>query len=117
MVAMAFNAKANDGLASRCNAFHYFGGPAVFNTDDHHSCHVRVAASANQSTEVQVQVGTKLQTAIRVRYRHAALDVVRHRLSGSVRQVVQRQNNHVVANTNAPVFTAVAQEGGVFIDN
>ena len=117
MVAVAFNTVANDGLAGFGNALNDLGGPTVFNPNHDHCCHVGVAASADQRAKVQVQVRAKLQPPVRVRYGHAAFDVVRHGFSGGVRQIIERQNNDMVTHANAAVLAAVAQKCGVFINH
>ena len=51
--------------------------------------------------------------AVRVRQRHRALDVVLHRLRGGVRQVVDRQDDDVVAHADAAVFALVTPESSL----
>jgi hypothetical protein len=55
---------------------------------------------------VQVEILAELQAAIGVRDRHRALDVVRHRLAGGVRDVVDGQDDDVVAHADAAVLAA-----------
>ena len=62
-------------------------------------------------------VGAELQAAVGVRNGQRALDIVRHGLGCGVGQVVQRQDDDVVAHTDAAVLAPVAQEGGVFGNN
>ena len=45
-----------------------------------------------------------------MRNRQRALDVVGDRLARRVRQVVERQNHHVIADADAAVFTPVSLE-------
>ena len=66
---------------------------------------------------MEVQVGAKLQTAVGVGDGQASLDVVGHSLGCGVGQVVQGQDDDVVAHADAAVFTAIAQEGCVFGDH
>jgi hypothetical protein len=91
--------------------------PAVLDADDDDRGDVRVAAAADQRAEVQIQISTELQPAIRMRNRQRALDVVRHRFGGSVGQVIERQDDDVVAHADAAVLAAVAEEGGVAVDH
>jgi hypothetical protein len=113
VVAVQLDAEADHRLAGGGDAVDDLLRPAVLDADDDHRRHVRVAAGADQRAEVQVQVGAELQPAIGVRDRHRALDVVGHGLGGRVGQVVQRQDDDVVAHADAAVLAAVAEEGGV----
>ena len=114
MVAVALDAEADDGLAGRGDAVDDLLGPAVLDADDDDRGDVRVAAGADQRAEVQVEVGAELQPAVRVRDRQRALDVVGDRLGGGVGQVVERQDDDVVAHADAAVLAPVAEESGVF---
>jgi hypothetical protein len=116
VVAVAFNAKTHHRLARGGNAVDHGLGPAVFDANHHHRCDVGVGACTDQSAKVQLQVSAKLQTAIRVGNGHGAFDGVGHGFCGCIGQVVQRQDDHVVANADTAVFTAVAPEGGVFVN-
>src|SRR3546814_13756738 len=59
---------------------------------------------------MQVGGGAELQPAVGVRDGEAALDVVGDRLAGGVRQIVERQDDDVVADAAAAVLAAVALE-------
>ena len=54
----------------------------------------------------QLEVLAELQPAVGVRERHRPLDVVRHRLAGGVRQVVERQDDDMVADADPSVLAA-----------
>ena len=54
MIAVAFDAKAHNGLASRRNSVNNALGPAILNADHDHRRNIRVAAGANQCLEVQI---------------------------------------------------------------
>ena len=82
----------------------------VLDADDDDRGDVRIAAGADQRAEVQVEVGAELQPAVRMRDRERALDVVRDRLGRGVRQVVDRQDDDVVAHADAAVLAPVAEE-------
>ena len=71
---------------------------------------VRIAARADQRAEVQVEVGAELQPAVRMRNRQRALDVVRDRFGRGVGQVVDRQDDDVVAHADAAVLAAITPE-------
>ena len=76
-----------------------------------HGRDVRVRAGADQGAEMQVEILAELQTAVGVRERERALDVVGDRLAGGVREIVERQDHDVVAHADAAVLAAVAQNG------
>jgi len=59
---------------------------------------------------MQFEVFTELQPAVMVRQGHRALDVVGHRLAGGVGQVVQRQDDDMVADADPAIFAAVSPE-------
>jgi hypothetical protein len=117
VVAVQLDAEADHRLAGALDAVDDLLRPAVLDADHDHGRHVGVAAGADQRAEVQVQVGAELQPAVGVRDRHRALDVVRHGLGGRVGQVVQRQDDDVVADADAAVLAPVAEEGGVLVDD
>jgi hypothetical protein len=110
VVAVAFDAEADDGLAGRGDAVDHLLRPAVLDADDDDRGDVRIAAGANQGAKVQLEVGAELEPPVRVRDRERALDVVRDRLGGGVGEVVERQHEDVVANADAAVLAAKAEE-------
>ena len=110
MIAVQFDAETGDRLAGLGDAVHHALGPAFLDADHHHRGDVRVGARADQRAEMQVEVGAELQPAVRMRDRHRALDVVGDRLGRGVRQIVDRQNEDVIAHADAAVFAAVAPE-------
>ena len=117
VIAMEFDAETGDRFAGLGNAVDHFFRPAFFNADHHHGGDVGVGARADDGAEMQVQVGAKLQPAIGMRDRNRALDVVGHGFSGGIGQIVNRQNQDVVADTNAAVLAAIAHECGFAVDH
>ena len=109
-VAVAFDAEAGHRLAGLGDAVDHALGPAVLDADDDHRGDVRIRAGADQGAEVQIEVLAELQPAVGVRQRHRALDVVGDRLAGGVRQVVERQDDDVVAHADAAVLAPPAHE-------
>ena len=109
-VAVAFDAEADDRLAGLGDAVDHALGPAVLDADDDDGGDVRIGAGADQRAEMQIEVLAELQAAIGVRQRHRALDVVGDRLAGRVRQVVERQDDDVVAHADAAVLAPPAPE-------
>jgi hypothetical protein len=109
--------KPTDGLAGRGDAVRDLLGPAVLDADDDDRGDVRIAAGADQGAEVKVEVGAELQPPVRMRDRQRALDVVRDRLGGGVRQVVERQDDDEVADADAAVLAPIAEECGVLRDD
>ena len=75
-----------------------------------HGGHVGVAAGADQGAEVQIQVLAELQPAIGVRHRHRALDVVGHRLAGRVGEIIERQDDDVIAHADAAVLATICPD-------
>ena len=71
---------------------------------------VGIGARADQRAEMQVEIGAELQPPVRMRDRHRALDVVRDSLARRVRQVVDRQDDDVIAHADAAVLAAVSPE-------
>ena len=61
-------------------------------------------SGADQRAEVQVEVRAELQAAVGVGQRHRALDVVRDRLRRGVGEVVDGQDDHVIAYADAAVL-------------
>ena len=90
-------------------------GPFWLDADDDNRVYVWVGAGSDDSAEMRLEVFAKLQTTIGVRDRHGAFDVVGYRLTGRVRDVINGQNDHVVADTDASVFAAEALERDVGI--
>ena len=109
-IAVALDAEAHHRLAGLGDAFDHAIGPAVLDADHHHGRDVRVGAGADERAEEQVEVGAELQAAVSVRQRQGALDIVGDRLARGVRQIVERQDRHVIANADPPVLAPPALE-------
>ena len=112
-VAVALDAEADDRLAGLGDAVDHPLGPAVLDADDDDGRHVGIGAGADQGAEMQVEVGAELQPAIGMRQRQRALDVVGHGLAGGIRQIVERQDDDVVAHADAAVLAPPAAEAQV----
>ncbi len=91
-------------------------GPARLDADDHNGSDVGVGASADHGPEMQFQIFTELQTAIGMRDGQRALDIVGNSLTGGVGDVVDGQNDNVVADPDPAVFAPVSlhRHVGVF---
>jgi hypothetical protein len=59
---------------------------------------------------MQLEIFAELQPPVSVRQRHRSLDVVGDRFSGGVREIVERQDDDVVADADASVLAAVAEK-------
>src|SRR5262249_1967485 len=105
-IAVALDAEADHWLAGLGDAVDHALGPAVLDADDDGGSHVGVGAGADQCAEEEGEVGAELQPAIGVRQRQRALDVVGHRLAGGIGEVVERQDNDVVAHADAALLTS-----------
>jgi hypothetical protein len=110
VVAVALDAEAGDRLAGRGDAVDHLLRPAVLDADDDDCGDVRVRARADQRAEVQVEVGAELQAPVGVRDRERALDVVRDRFGGGVGQVVDREDDDVVADADAAVLPPISPD-------
>ena len=99
--------KPDTGLPVSRDAVDDLLGPALLDADHHHRGDVGIAAGADQRAEVQIEVGAELQPAIGMRNRQRALDVVRDRLGRGVGQIVDRQDDDVVAHADAAVLAPV----------
>ena len=112
MVAVPLDAEEGDRLAGGGDAVGHLLRPAVLDADHDDGRDVRVGAGADQGAEVQIEVGAELQPAVGMRQRQRPLDVVLDRLRGGVGQVVDRQDDDVVAHADAAVLALVAPESG-----
>ena len=110
VIAVQLDAEAGDRLAGRRDAVDDALGPALLDADDDDRRDIRIAAGADQRAEVQVEVGAELQPAVGMRDRQRALDIVRDGLARGVGQVVDRQDDDVVAHADAAVLAPVAHE-------
>ena len=110
-IALLLDREALDRLAGRRYAVDDDLGPFRLDADHDNGGDVRVRAGADDGAEMQVQVLAELQAAIGVRNDQRALDVVRHRLAGGVRNVVDRQDQDVVADADAAVLAAPGVDG------
>jgi hypothetical protein len=97
-------------LAGRGDAGDDFLRPLILDSDDDDGGDVGICACADQRAEVQFEVGAELQPAVGVRDRQRPLDVVRDGLAGGVGQIVDRQDDDVIAHADATVLAAVAPE-------
>ena len=75
-------------------------GPGGLDPDDDRRGDVRVRAGADHRSEVQVEVLAVLQPAVGVRQRKRAGDLRRDSLACGVRNVVDGQDDHVVADAD-----------------
>ena len=116
-VAVALDAEADDGLAGLGDAVDDALGPAVLDADHDHGGDVGVGAGADQRAEVQIEVRAELQPAVGMRQRQRALDVVGDRLAGGVGEVVERQDDDVVAHADAAVLAPPAAKAQVAISH
>ena|SRR5438094_7320804 len=107
---MELDAETGDGLAGGGDAVDYFLSPALFDSNDDNRRDIRIAAGANQSAEVELQIGAELQPAVRMRNSQRSLDVVGHGLGCRVRQVIHGQNHDVIANPHTAVLATVTPE-------
>ena len=113
MIAVQLDAEAGDGLAGRRDAVDDALGPTFLDADDDHRRDIGIGAGANQRPEMQVEIGAKLQPSVGVRYRQRSLDVVGDGVGGGIRQVVDRQDDDVIAHADAAVVATVTVKFGL----
>ena len=104
---MQLDAKALHGFARCSDCVDDFLRPTVLDPDDNDRGHVRIASSADQRAEMQLEISAELQTAVGMRDRKCSFDVVRNRLGGGIRDIVDRQDDYVVTHADAAVFAAI----------
>ena len=109
-VAVALDAEAGHRLAGLGDAVDDALGPAVLDADHDDGRDIGIGAGADQGAEVQLEILAELQPAIGMRDRQRALDVVGDRLAGRVGEVVERQDDDVVAHADAAVLAPAAPE-------
>ena len=109
-LAVLLDAEAGNGLACLGDAVHHVLGPLFFDADNDDGGNVRVAAGADQGAEVEVKVGTELQTAVRMLDGNGAADVIGNGVASGLGKVVQGQNQHMIANAHAAVVAAITEK-------
>src|SRR3546814_5262425 len=109
-LAVTLDGEAFHRLAGLANAVDHAAGPLRLDADDDDRGDVGALAGADQGAEVQLEVLAELQAPIVVRQREAAVDVVGHLLAGGVGEIVQRQDDDVVADADTTVLAPVAEE-------
>src|SRR5438876_5570793 len=107
---MAFDAETEYRLAGLLDALDHASGPAFLDADHDDGGDIGIGAGADQRAEVKLEVGAELQPAVGMRQRERPLDAVLHRLRRGIREVVDRQDDDMVAHADAAVFAAVAQK-------
>jgi hypothetical protein len=110
VVTVLLDAEAGDRLAGQRDAVDHLLRPALLDADDHDGGNVRVGAGPDQGAEMEIEVLAELQAPVGVRQCERALDVVGDRLGGRVGDVVDRQDDDVVADTDATVLAPVTPE-------
>ncbi len=107
---MFFDGEAGDGLAGFRDAVDNPTCPGRLDTDDHAGCHIRIRPRTDERAEEQLEILTELQPTVGMGERQRALDVVRHRLARGIRKVIERENDYMITNADAPVFASVSIE-------
>ena len=110
MFTVPFQGKPLDRFSGFGNSVNDSAGPAHLNSDHDDRGDVRVAARADQRPEVQVEISAKLQTAIMMRQGDGAFHIVGDFLTGGIRQIVERQDYDMIADTDPAVFAAITVE-------
>ncbi len=101
-----FDRKSCYRLARLGDAVGNHFGPSRLNTDHDDSGNIGIGACANDGAEMQLQICAKLKPPIGMRDCQSSLDVVGNSLTGCIRDVINRQNEHVVSDADAIVLAA-----------
>ncbi len=112
-VAVAFDAEEGHGFPRRGDAVGDPLRPAVLDTDHHHRGDIGIGPGADQRLEMQLQVRAELQPPIGMRNRERSLDGVRHDFTGGVGEIVDGQDEDVIAHADATVVAFVSLECGL----
>ena len=110
-IAFLLDRKSFDWLAGFGDTIDDGFGPFRLDPDYHNGGDIWVGSGANDGAEMQIQIFTKLQAAIRMGYGHGALDIVGHGFACGVRDIIDGQDKNVVADTNASVFATPGCDG------
>ena len=110
-VAVLLYGKGGDGFAGGGDLARNFLRPAGFDADDDASGDIRVRPRPNHGAEMQFQILAELQAPIGVRQGERPGNVGGDCFAGGVGNIVNRENGDMVADANAPVFSAVAKKG------
>jgi hypothetical protein len=105
---MLLDAESGYRFAGSGDAVDNFLGPTILDTDYHNRGNVGIGAGADQCTEMQFEVFPELKPAIGMGYRHGIGNIVGNRFTGCIRQVIDRQDDNVVANADPAVFAPVS---------
>src|SRR5262249_20204066 len=116
-VPMPFYAETSHRFARLCDLFGDAFGPFGLDADDYGSTDVRVAANTRKRPESQLKILAELQSAISVRQSHGPLYERGHAFSGGIGNVIDRQDNHVIANTKTAIGPTKAGELQVLRSN
>src|SRR6266568_783391 len=109
-VAVAFDAEEGHGLPRHGDAVGDAFRPAVLDADDHDCGDIGIGAGADQRLEMQLEIRAELQPPVGMRDCERSLDVVRHRFTGGVGQIVDGQDKNVVSYADATVVAPVSPE-------
>ena len=85
-------------------------GPTWLDADHDAGCYVRIAAGANERAEMQLEVFAELQPAVGVRKRQGAFNIVSDCFGAGVGQIVEREDDYVIANADSPVLPPIAEK-------
>ena len=109
-LAIALQREAFNPLSGLGDAVDNTSGPAGLNADDNNARDIRVGPSADQGPEMQIQILAELQTSVVMRQRQCPFNVMLNLFTGRVGQIIQGQDDDVVADADAAVLAAVSHE-------
>jgi hypothetical protein len=117
VIAVELDAETRHGFPGLGDAVHDALRPFCLDPDHDDSRHVRIGARADKRAEMKLQVGAELEPSVGMGDRQRALDVVRNGFARRVRQIVNGQDDDVIAHADATVLTPIAAECGVCVDH
>jgi hypothetical protein len=109
-IAFALDGEASDRLAGSGDAFGNSLCPTRLDPNHHGSSHIGIASSPCHRPKEQFQILSKLQAPVTVRQSHGALNVVGHGLARGIRDIVNGEDNDMVANADPSVLSTVCKD-------
>ena len=105
---MLLDRKTLHGFTGLGDAIDDACGPARFNADHDNSRYVWIGTGTDERSKMQFKILSKLKAPVMMGKRQGAFDVVGDGFTGGVGEIVQRQDDDMVANTDPTVLAAVA---------
>ena len=108
VIAVLLDAESGHRFSGGGYAVHDPLGPAILDADDDDGRDVGVGTRADQRAKVQIQILSELQSAVGMRQRHGRGDIVGDGFTGRVREVIDREDDDMIANAHASILAAIS---------